>query len=280
MGKTLPNIFDYTSFRKWLKDYCAARKEENASFSFRSLARKAGFASPNYLQQVIDAKRDLSKESISRITEALCMGKKAARYFELLVHFSQAGNGPEKNFYFSEIIRFKSLSKVTKIIADQFEYYSEWYHCVIRELAVGLPADSMDFVSLARSVYPAILPKQAKKSVSLLLRLGFLVKNEQGRLVQASPFIATDREMQSVAVRNFHDKMLNIARESLENVPPARREISSLTMRISRSGFEKIKTRIQDFKEELMRIIQEDQGVDRVYQANFLFFPVSKQDDE
>jgi uncharacterized protein (TIGR02147 family) len=280
MQKELPNIFDYTSYRKWLEDFCDAQKTLHTSFSFRSIAHKIGFASPNYLQLVIQGKRNLGNESISRIATTLGLGKKAARYFRLLVDFGQASDITDKNRSFTAIIRFKNRSTAAKIIADQFEYYSEWYHCVVRELAAGLQADSIDYANLARRVYPAILPKQAKKSVALLLKLGFLYVNEQGLFGQASPFLTTDRETQSIAVRNFHDTMLNIAREALVNVPPESREISSLTMRISEAGFEKIKTRIQDFKEELMQIIRDDENVDRVYQADFLFFPVSKTDGQ
>lgn len=275
MQRPILNIFDYTSYRKWLQDYCEAQKREATSFSFRSFAKKAGFASPNYLQLVIQGKRNLSDDSIASITKALGFGKKAASYFASLVHFTQTSDIAEKNRLFSGITRFKNRSVTTKIIADQFDYYNEWYHCVIRELAVGLRADSIDYTLLARKVYPAILPKQAKKSVALLLGLGLLRVNDDGLLEQASPLIATDRETQSVAIRNFHGKMLGIAREALVNVPPGDREISSLTMRISRSGFEKVKKRIQDFKEELMQIVRQDENVDSVYHADFLLFPVS-----
>jgi uncharacterized protein (TIGR02147 family) len=276
MKQNLLNIFNYTSYRKWLEDYCEAQKNESSSFSFRAFAKTAGFASPNYLQMVIQGKRNLSDDSITSIVNALGFGKKGAYYFKLLVHFAQASDIADKNRLFTEIIRFKNRSVTTKIISDQFDYYNEWYHCVIRELVVGLKLDTIDYTLMAKSVYPAILPKQAKKSVELLLGLELLYVNNQGLLEQASPLIATDRETQSVAIRNFHAKMLNIAREALANVPPEDREISSLTIRVSRAGFDKIKKRIQNFKEELMQIVREDQNVDSVYHADFLLFPVSK----
>jgi uncharacterized protein (TIGR02147 family) len=62
-------------------------------------------------------------------------------------------------------------------------------------------------------------------------------------------------------------------------VPPEKREISSITMKISGAGFIRIKRRIQDFKDELMQIIKEDENTDRVYQANFTLFPLSKIDE-
>ena len=277
--KKLPSVFDYSSFRKWMKDYIEAYKCLDSSFSYRAAARKFGFASPNYLQQVICGKRNLGDKSIANISSACKIGKKASRYFSLLVHFAQAEDFAYKNRLFSEIIRSKTRSSVIKIIADQSEYYNEWYHCVVRELAVGMKTDSPDYAAIARKVYPAILPKQVKKSIEMLLKRGFIRTNDAGTLEQASPLIATDRETQSLMVRNFHRKMLGITQDSLADVPPEKREISSITMKISGAGFERIKRRIQDFKEELMQIIKEDENTDRVYQANFTLFPLSKIDD-
>jgi uncharacterized protein (TIGR02147 family) len=276
--KKLPSVFDYSSFRKWMKDYIEAYKGLDSSFSYRAAARKFGFASPNYLQQVIEGKRNLGDKSITQISSACKIGKKASHYFSLLVHFAQAEDFADKNRFFSEIIRSKTHSSVMKIIADQLEYYNEWYHCVVRELAVGMRIDSLDYAAVARKVSPAILPKQVKKSMAMLLKRGFIRTNDSGILEQSSPLIATDRETQSIVIRNFHRKMLGVAQDSLAAVPPEKREISSITMKISSAGFDRVKRRIQDFKEELMQIIKEDENTDRVYQANFTLFPLSKID--
>lgn len=275
----LPSVFDYSSFRKWMKDYIEAYKGLDSSFSYRAAARKFGFASPNYLQQIIDGKRNLGDKSIVTISSACKIGKKASRYFSLLVHFAQAEDFADKNRFFSEIIRSKTHSSVMKIIVDQSEYYDEWYHCVVRELAVGIRTDALDCAAVARKVYPAILPKQVKKSITMLLKSGFLRTNDAGILEQSSPLIATDRETQSIVIRNFHKKMLGVAQDSLIAVPPEKREISSITMKISSAGFQRVKRRIQDFKEELMQIIKEDENTDRVYQANFTLFPLSEIDN-
>ena len=280
LQKKLPSVCNYTSYRKWIKEYIEAYKRFDSSFSYRAAAKKFGFASPNYLQQVIEGKRNLSENSIAQISRACNLGKKASRYFSLLVRFAQTADFSEKNRLFSEIITSKTDSSVKKIIADQFEYYNEWYHCVVRELVVGMESATMDYAAVAKSVYPAILPKQVKKSVELLLRNGFIKKNSKGILEQVAPFVATDRETHSIVIRNFHMKMLGIARDSLATVPPEQREISSITMKISRAGFDRVKQRIHEFKEELMQIIHEDEDTDRVYQANFVLLPLSKIDDE
>jgi uncharacterized protein (TIGR02147 family) len=74
--------------------------------------------------------------------------------------------------------------------------------------------------------------------------------------------------------------MIDRARESLERVPPQKREISGLTMGISEECIERIKQRIRMFKEEIISMIVDDKNESRsVYQMNVQFFPLIKTAD-
>ena len=259
-----------------MKDYYLWQKQKAPDFSYRVFARQAGFSSPNFIKLVIDGKKNIGEESLEKLTKALTLKKREAEYFSYLVFFDQAKTTVNKNYYFGLIAGFKTRSDTARINADQYDYYSHWYNCVIREIAKGKSVDT-DPAELAQEVQPAILPKQAKKSIKLLLELGLLTINASGNYVQSSSLVSTDRDIQSLAVRNFHSKMISLAREAIESVPREERDISSVTMKISDKGFNKIKKRIQEFREEIMQIIARDTGVDQVHQLNFQLFPVSKK---
>ncbi len=124
------------------------------------------------------------------------------------------------------------------------------------------------------------MPKHAKKSIELLKELKLIEVDRQSRYRQTSKIVNTAPEVQSLAVRNFHKSMCDLAKESIENVSPDKREMSSITGRISGKGFQKIKKRIQDLRDELLQIINDDEQDDRVYQLNFQFFPLSVIDNE
>jgi uncharacterized protein (TIGR02147 family) len=271
----MPNITDYTNYRAFLGDQMAERSKSDATFSFRKMSRRIGFASPNYLQRVIEGKRNLTSESAALMAKALCSGKRERRYFETMVAFNQAKDAEEKTRLFGVLSALRKSSPIAKIQSDQYAYYDQWYTCVIRELVTGVPVD-LDYKELAGRVDPPILPKQAKKAVGLLLDLGMIKVDDGGRYAQTSPFVATDREVQSLAVRSYHKEMSNLARKAIDRVPLDKREISSLTLRISAAGFERLKKQIQEFKEGLMKAAGDDRDVDRVYQINFQMFPISK----
>lgn len=271
----MKSVFDYTDYRRYLRDLYRERKARDPRYSHRAMARQMGFSSPNFVKLVMDGERNLTDKSLAGVVEGLGLGKRASAYFSHLVFFCQASDTIRKNYYFGLLAAFRTRSTVARINADQYDYYNEWYTCVVRELVVGRRAEGLDYPALAAELRPAITARQAKKAVRLLERIGMIERDGQGRYRHASRLIATDREMTSLAVRNYHKKMIGIGREAIETVERDLREISSLTVRISPDGYKRMKKRIQDFKEELMQMVREDTDVDTVYQLNLQLFPLS-----
>ncbi len=268
-------IFDFLDYRLFLSEYYQFRKTEDGGYTFRAMAKQMGFVSSNYLMLVMQGKRNLGKDSLVKISAGLGLRKKEGQYFSYLVFFDQAKTDVEKNYFFALIAAFRSKSQIVNIHTDKFNYYDKWYNPVLREI-VKYQSAKLDLQTIAESVSPPILPKEVKKSLKLLQDLGLLKVNKSGVMELAADLINTDREIQSLAVRNFHKKMSDLGKASIDSVEPHAREISSVTMRISGKGFDHIKKRIQDFREELLQMVKLDRADDRVYQLNFQFFPVSK----
>ncbi len=268
-------IFDFLDYRLFLTEYYQFRKAKDDGYTFRAMARQMGFVSSNYLMLVMQGKRNLGKDSLAKISTGLGLRKKEVQYFSYLVFFDQAKSDVEKNYFFALIAAFRSKSQIVNIHTDKFNYYDKWYNPVLREI-VKYQSAKLDLKTIAESVSPPILPKEVKKSLKLLQDLELLKVNKSGKMEQTSDLIQTDREVQSLAVRNFHKKMSDLGKASIDNVQPHAREISSITVRISEKGFDQIKKRIQDFREELLQMVKQDRQDDRVYQLNFQLFPVSK----
>jgi uncharacterized protein (TIGR02147 family) len=132
---------------------------------------------------------------------------------------------------------------------------------------------------LARKLLPPIKPSEAQKSVTLLQKLELIKRNEQGMWEQTSPIISTGNEVASLHVLNYHKQVSRLAEGALDRSGKDERDISSLTMGISRTDFCRIKNRIQEFRKEIVDIVRNSSDDDRVYQLNFQFFPVSKWED-
>jgi uncharacterized protein (TIGR02147 family) len=271
------SVFDFIDFRLVLKEYYREHKETRKGFSHRLMANSLGFTSPNFLKLVMDGKRNISRESLGKITHGLDFNKKEAEYFSYLVFFAQAKSSIDKNFYFGLIAAKRARKNIVAVLPDQFEYFGEWYHPMVRELIAG-KREPLDYEALSHSTGKKVSASKVRKSVEMLLRLGLIKIDATGRYIFSAPLLNTENELNSFAIRRYHKEILAIAQQALDDIPPQHREMSQVTIKISRTVFAKIKQRLQEFREELLQIATEDADVDTVYHANFQLYPVTRSE--
>jgi len=269
-----PCVFDYLNYREFLSDVYTSRKKHERGFSYRAMARRLGFASPNFLKLVIDGQRNIGKESLEKIATELNLNRKESEYFSYLVFFAQAKNPVEKNYYFGLIAGLRARKGIKLLASDNFEYLSEWYHPVVREMVAGR-RDPIDYEALSGAIAPVVSPARVKKSVDLLKRLGLVATSADGVYAVTDPILNTENELNSFAVRRFHGEVLGVARHVLDSVPVEEREFSHLTLKISAGGFAKFKQRIQALRQEFLHEASVDADADEVYHLNMQLYPVA-----
>lgn len=275
-ARGLNSIYTYSDFRTYLQDYFSVRSRDDKSYSHRTMAKELGFPSPNHVKLVMDGKRRIGLRSLNRLLAGLGLRDRGKEYFSYLVFFCQAHTPIEKNYYFGLLTSFRTPLSTGAITTREYDYYNDWYNCVVRELVVR-EKPPVDYVRLARKIRPCITPVQAKRSVDLLLGLGLIRKKDDGSYELASRFIATDREVTSLGIRNHHVRMIELGRESMDTVPREKREISSLTVCVSDACMKRIKQRVQGFEDEILQLVKDDRDAASVYQLNFQFFPLSQE---
>lgn len=269
------SVFDFVDYRLFLGEYYRRNKETLRGFSHRLMARNLGFTSTNFLKLVMDGKRNLSRESLEKITMGLGLKKQETEYFSYLVFFAQAKTPIDKNYFFGLVAALRGKRNIASLDPDRFEYFSEWYHPVVRELIAG-KSEPLDFDALSSGLRCGLTPAKIRKSVALLRRLGLISRDEQNKYEFSSPLINTENELNSFAVRRYHKEVLGIAQKLMDETAPREREYSHLTLKISPEGFAKIKQRVQDFREELLEMASLDREAYGVYHANFQFYPITK----
>ena len=275
MKTTRLSVFEHVDYRAFLAAYYNHHKKVERGFSYRSMARSLGFNSSNFLKLVIDGQRNLGIRNLERISDGLGLNKQETEYLSNLVLFGQAKTASEKKHYFSLIVAKRTQNKIAQVTPNQFEYFSEWYHPLVRELIAG-KTDPLDYAALSRLIRHWATPRQIKSSVALLRRLGLVAQDENGRYVFSSPLLNTADGLDSFAVRQYHREILSVAQKSLDEIPPADREISQVTVSISPEGFSRIKGRMQEFREELLHIVSEDNDTEDVYHLNMQFYPLTR----
>ncbi|MEO7424342.1 MAG: TIGR02147 family protein [Fibrobacteria bacterium] len=272
--KKEPDVLHYSNYRTFLADYYAFKKSESAIFSHRYFAKKAGIPSPNYLKLVTDGKRNLTKKSLVKFAAALGLEGIRTEFFENLVFFNQALAISERNLYYGNILRTRAKAGLRQLDDAQFQLYTDWRHIAVRELA-SVKGFRPDARWVVKKLGKAITEKEAEESLNLLARLGLLKKTANG-FAQSDVNITTSDEVRSLLVKNYHHQMIRMAATALDNLPAAKRDISSITIPIHARDFTKLKEQIQLMRKELLNLAAAPGTGEDVVQVNIQLFPLSE----
>lgn len=272
----------FQDYRAYLQAMIRYLKATRPQFSYRYFSRQAGFSSPNFLKLVAEGKRNLTPSSISRFARGLGLDQREHETFETLVLLGQASSDAERNRYYARLRRRASGTAAARIEHAQFEIYSTWYALAIREM-VSLPDFREDPAWIGRRLRPQIRAADVSAALARLLEVGLLTRGEDGALRQVNRKISTGPRVRSLAVRNYHRAMLEAAASTLDTLATEDRDITSLTLAISRAEYEEIRARIERFRRELLDLAEErragpDAGPGEVFQVGFQLFPLTRKD--
>ena len=272
-----PVVTRYSDYRAFLRAMIAWLKANRRGFSYRSFAMKAGFSSPSFLKLVADGNRNLSPDSIERVAQGLGLDKRESEAFEALVELGQAESDTRKNRAYARLSKLASRDPLKRLEADQYDAYSRWFTFVLRELA-ALPDFNESPEVLAKRLRFKTRPEDVAKALATLERLGLLVR-EDGKLVSAERNLTTGPEVRSLAVRNFHRQMFERAIESLDLVAVNERNVSGVTVPLSRRQYGRVIDLLQNLRREVLAIaedVQPDDEPPEIHQLAFALFPLTQ----
>jgi len=269
------SIFEYIDYRKFLNDYYTFKKKTSRAFSYRYFSSKAGFGSPVFFKLVVEGKRNLSRASIEKFCNALQLTKKESLYFKNLVLFEQAKTADEKQEHYVVLRSIENAVSEKALEIDQYDYFSNWYNIVIREL-VSMYNFREDYQLLGKCMSPPISASDAERSVTLLKKLKLIQKRPDGFYDQSDSAITTSGDIGLMAVRQFNKEMVLLAARAIDQLARDKRNISGITIGISPAMYNIIITEIAAFKDRIVSLVHRDQNATGVFQLNVSLFPVSE----
>jgi uncharacterized protein (TIGR02147 family) len=271
----LPSVYEYLDYRAFLRDHFAASKRLHPYYSFRYFARRAGFASSNFLKLVMDGKRNLGPAAVGQFTKALKLDTRESAFFADLVALGQAETVAERNRAFERVAANRRFRAARRLEGPLFEYLTHWFYPAVRELA-GRADFREEPRWIAAQILPRITADDARAALATLEQLGLLVRDERGRLVRGDPSLTTGHEVRSVVIPAYHRQMIERAAGAVDTVPPEQRDISALTVCVRESSIADLKERIHRFREEMLERCDGEAEPERVYQLCIQLFPLSQ----
>lgn len=268
----MPDIFNYTDYRKLLHDWFEEKKQKNPSVSYRMIARKVGYKAPSYLPSVLSGTINMSLAMSLKFCTAMKLTKRECDYFQNMVQFCNAVSHKEKQLYFDKMRSFEEAA-VRIVDADQYRYYEKWYHSAIRALLEFYPMNDA-YETIGKLLIPAVLPENVRSSFKLLKELGMIEKDANGFYRPTEAVISSGYDASGMAINTFLFNSLRLSESALGRFSLAERNFSCLTLGISEQGFKEIRDELRSFRRKIMKIAEKDQA-NRIYQLSFQLFPLS-----
>lgn len=211
--------------------------------------------------------------------EVFELPKGEAKYFRILVNYNQAFDEPdERELFFEQLITMKKSSG-REVDTSQYEYYSKWYHSVIRATLDIIDATPNDIQLIRKQLVPDISAKQIKDSLKLLLDLDLIFEDENGFLKASDIIIRTPQYCRDEAILRYQKEILEQAQHVFPLKPKSglnKRTITKM-LTFSEEGNKRVEAAIDKFSNEINTIVSEDDNEsDRIYQMLITLFPYSK----
>ena len=264
-------IFEYTDYREWIRDAFDDFKQRKTVISWRYMAMKLG-ADPGNLLRVSQGKIHLTLSLVKPMAEFFELDEKETAYWTELVCFGRAKTDAEALNHYEKMQILKGIP-LKRLAKKELEFYRHWYCNPIRSI-IGICRFKDDYEGLAECCTPPITVEEAKSAVKLLYDLNMISKDRDGYWKVNDTFVSTGGNWRSEAVRTFQKETIRLAGESLERHAPPLRDISTVTMTFNMDDIALIREKIKEFRSELLRLSQEGDGDDTVFQLNVQLFPI------
>ncbi|GIL18117.1 MAG: hypothetical protein BroJett040_18680 [Oligoflexia bacterium] len=278
-----PNLGDYMDYRKFLSDWYDHRRAKSKNdlrpYSYAMFSAAADIKSPNYLKMIIDGKRNLSTDMISKFGKALGFSKAQTEELLLLVLFTQATDPAERNIHLKQLTENRVEQKlqsgeINQKAWDKIPNWIAWVlYAMLDQEGVEFHPDQLR--SLLRGKATADEIDEALKS---LIRSGEITQDDiTGKLKKANN-METPEDVPVALVRKLQSELMYLGLESLFQDAPTEREFGSLTLTLTRQEFEELRFKLR----QMRKAVHKDNSIkrmttrgERVYQMNLQLFPVT-----
>lgn len=266
-------IVEYIDYRKYIRDFYDERKAR-CGFSWAAFAKLAGISSPVFLQYVCEGKKNLSENTACQVATAMGLAGFEITFFQLLVSFENAKDSESKKKILGSITELSKVHDVRSVASDEYDFFRSWKNLLIRELATAMTGASPR--QIAGATRHRVKTGEVNEILEFLQKAGFLAKDAQGNYRQVDRSLKMDEAAVRRAVA--HDlqlQMAELAVDALKKDDAEGRDISGLTLGITRENYSRIVDELAECRRRIVAIATETEQTDEVYRLNLQFFPLT-----
>ncbi len=270
------SVTKFLSYQDYLAEIYSQIKTSAHSYSYLQFAEDLGFSKTNVIRLVIAGERPLTEKAAEKVGTALNLRGVERRYWLAMVSYNNERLPAERERHFKNLLAQKQRELPKQIDQRQLEYFNEWFYPVVREIT-ALPGFNGDPEWVRERLCFPLRLEEIKRALDLLEKLEYLQRNEEtGQLQPTTSLVMTEREIDSLSIVRYHQKMIEIGRESITRIDGEKRDIRAMTFRIPESSISEAKAKIDQLLSELIKIEVSGGEQGEVYQLNLQLFPFTK----
>ena len=271
-------VTDYINVADYLKNLYLSANSEESKYSYRQFSEDLGFSKTNIVHLYVQGKRKISAKAAQKILEKLNLSSKAANYFITLCELQNTKDKSKLEDALSKSIELKDRLLNTRLEKAQLDYYSSYWHPIIREL-INLKEFKEDYKWIAKKVYPNIRPKQAQESIELLLELDLIKRDKNNKLSQNTKLVSSGHDVFSLALKKYHAEAINMGVKALLELDASKRFIGGATVRLSSVQFQLLKQKLDKVLDEVLAMEgqadNKPEETQNIVQFNIQAFPAT-----
>ncbi|MES2964962.1 MAG: TIGR02147 family protein [Bdellovibrionota bacterium] len=258
-------------FRAILKSEYVRRCERADKYTSRAFAKDLGFSEAR-LSEVMKGRYGISPEVAKKLVSKLELEPSDAQIFLDLVAAHHSRSTMERSAAKERLGRLRSRRRVRD--SEDFGIFSNWIYCPLLEL---ITINSGDPDSDTYSKALGVSSLEVFTSIKDLIAMGCLQQGEDGRLIDATPFVLAESPVRSETIRGYHRAMLEKAAKAIDQ-PIERRKHSSSVLSIPTSDIPEARAMIEDFVEQFVERFGHAENADAVYAMSLQFFQIAAKE--
>lgn len=270
------NIDEISDYRDLLKNFYVQKKLEFPLYSYNMLAQKLGLETSQVFR-ILNKILHLPSRSIPLAKELLGLKGRDAELFEILVAANKTKSQAKKDKLYKMALDLRDVP-MRQINTNELLFLSKWWIPVVRAL-IQVNGGRGEVVRLQRQIRPAVSKEQVEEAIRVLKELKLITPLASGRFSVAPANFTSAGTQKVTAIRSYQNQLLSLAQDSIVNVDPNDRNISSLMVCVDKNGFEDLKNMTLEFRRQVQKRVEEIQNANRIMQFVFSLFPVAEVED-
>lgn len=269
-----PNIFTYHDYRHYLRDWFGYLKKSRRGFSVRQLAREAKLSS-GYLSMVLAGSRKLSAKAMAKMFPKIGLNFQERTYLEQLCKVADSDTQEVRLDALERLQKYRSYKTLNPKEIEVYRYLTRWFYVAIREM-VSLPDFELDAEWIHGRLRGKISLNEVKQGLEFLISHGYIKPLPDGKASLPDKDIECVGGVYKLALGQFHSEMLQMARDSITEVPSDQRHITGHVMALSPEQFEKVKAILEKTLKQVASLEKTGKQSNSVYHVGLLGFPLTK----